>query len=329
MDRRWDRLSRRAFVVGTAGLGLLGGCGRLPGQAQPKVYRVGWLDNAGNDGWYEAFQQGMREAGYLEGQNLVLDVWHSPYDEEQSRARARELVQFAPNVIVATTSLNARAARKATDTIPIVFGVTSDPVREGLVASFARPGGNATGLSVMNTALSAKRVELLAQTVPTLGRLAIFSMDGNVTSLNIDETDAAARRLGIEPWLLEAQSERDLAGLLETAAREGAGAILALPGTRSLAARMAQLAIQHRLPMMCPQREFVEAGGLMSYGPNYVANFRRVAVYVDKILKGANPADLPIEQPMTFDFVVNMKTAQALGITFPNDIMLQVTEVIQ
>jgi putative ABC transport system substrate-binding protein len=325
-----SRLSRRQLVLGAGSAALLAGCGRLPWQQEPKVYRVGWLDTDDTSpAWYEAFQEGMRERGYVEGQNLVIEIRRGPLEAEQIRARARDLVRLSPEVIVATTPPNATMALQTTNTIPIVFGTSADPVGQGLVASLARPGGNATGLSAMGAVLSGKRVELLAGIVPSLKRLALMYRPGSREALPRDETEAAARLLGIEPLLLEAPSGQDLEGLVERAVGQGAEALLALPGTLGYAAAIAQLGLRHGLPTMGVTGEFAVAGLLMSYGPNRGALLGRAAYYVDRILKGAKPADLPVEQPMTFEFVVNMKTARELGVTFPHEVALQITEVIE
>ncbi len=318
--------------AGTAGLGLLTGCGRLPWQAEPttKVYRVGWLSTDDTTpAWYEAFQEGMRERGYVEGQNLLMEVRRGPLEPTQMRANARDLVGLSPDVIVVATPPLALVALEMTRTIPIVFGTSTDLVEQGLVESLARPGGNTTGLSGLSTPLSSKRMELLAQTVPPMTHVGLLYRPATGETMQRDETAAAARQLRIEPLILDAPSSQDLEGLLERAVHQGAGALVALPGTLGYAAQIAQLSLRHRLPTIGIQREYVVAGILMSYGQNRLAGFRRAAYYVDRILKGTKPADLPVEQPMTFDFVVNMTTARELGIMFPQEILLQVTEVVE
>jgi putative ABC transport system substrate-binding protein len=332
VERRGSRLSRRQLMVGAGSAALLAGCGRPPWQPQaPRVQRVGWLGGGWSSAWYEAFQQGMHERGYIEGQDLVIEARRAADDlgSAEMRALVTELVGLAPDVIVSSTPLWTAAAQQATTTIPIVFGISSDPIAEGFVASLSRPGGNLTGVSDLNSPLNSKRVELLAQAVPGLMRLAVLHRQETSLKRYVDETEAAARTLGIEPILLGVGSPQDFDRLFEVAAREQAKAVAMLPGTLGYANRISELATAYRLPTICPQREFVEAGGLMSYGPNFLDNFRRAAYYVDRILKGAKPADLPVEQPMRFELIVNMNTARELGITFSHEVALQITEVIE
>jgi putative tryptophan/tyrosine transport system substrate-binding protein len=222
----------------------------------------------------------MGEQGYVEGQNLLMEVQRNPFEREQIRAGASELVARRPDVIVATTPTLAAVARDATQTIPIVFAISADPIGQGLVASLARPGGNVTGLSALSTALSGKRVELLAETVRPLERLALLYQPINADRQSIDESAAAARMFGIEPVLLETAPGQHLDAQFETAVRQRADALLALPGSGEHRADLARLAAQHRLPTMGPQRDFVVAGALMSYGPSFHDSFRRAA-YLD------------------------------------------------
>jgi putative tryptophan/tyrosine transport system substrate-binding protein len=326
------RLSRRQVVqgMGAVGVGLLAGCGRLPWQTQPpRVYRVGWLHYESSPTWYEAFRQGMRDQGYVEGENLLLEARSGGGQRQHLSTLAAELARLPLDVVVAVTPADVAAMRDAANAMPIVFGIAADPVEQRLVASLARPGGQVTGLTVMASHLTGKRVELLDATVPGLARLAVLAMAEPSTGLNADEAAAAARALGIEPLALEIHSSEAIPGLFDTAAHARAGAVVALAGTRQYAPRIIEQAAEHRLPAMYPQRDFVEAGGLMSYGPDYLYNFRRIAVFVDKILKGTQPSELPVEQPMRFDFVINLRTAQALGLTIPQHVLLQATEVLQ
>jgi len=325
------QISRRQFVQGAsvAGLGLLAGCGPWPGQARPRVPSVGWLSTYPRPTWYDAFRQGLREAGLIEGENLILHTRAADGQALQLQALATELVGLPVDVLVIPTSDDVATARRADHAVPIVFGISSDPVGQGLVASFARPGGNTTGLSVMNTALSGKRLELLAGSVPNLTRVGVLLYRDRGAQIDLDETQSAARVIAIETLVLHAQSPEDLESQFQAANRQRAGAMIVLPGSSSQAAQIAVLAAQYRLPTMYPQRDFVEAGGLMSYGPNFLDSFRRAAYYVDRILKGAKPADLPVEQPREFEFIITLKTAQALSLTIPQHILLQATEVIQ
>jgi putative ABC transport system substrate-binding protein len=335
MERRRDRVSRRAFVVGAAGLGLLAGCGRLPGQAQPpaKVARVGWLSPSTVPGRFEAFQNGLRELGYAEGQNLIIEVRTTQGDTERLPALATDLVHLPVDVIVAVGSEAIEAAKIASNTIPIVFAVASDPVSTGLVDSLARPGGNVTGSTSLVPQLSGKRLELLKESVPGLSSVAyLWNPSAPSGLLNWKETEAAAQALGLRLVSVEITGEAsNLEGAFEAAVKQGAGGLASSGGpvNRVNLERTVALAAKHRLPAVYPWKDAVVRGGLMSYAANELSMAHRAAYYVDRILKGARPADLPVEQPMTFDFVVNLKAAQALGITFPNEIMLQATEVIQ
>jgi putative tryptophan/tyrosine transport system substrate-binding protein len=339
MNRLMGCLHRRQFVLGAgaAGLGLLAGCGRLPWQAQAptRVPRIGVLtlvtadpgdaDNA-------AFRQGLRDLGYTEGQNITLE-WRSPDGRiEQYPALAADLVRRSVDVIVAQGTAASGAAKQASATIPVVMAYGSDPVRAGLVASLARPGGNVTGLASLNRQLGGKRLELLRDTVPGLARVALlWNPEIAERADEFAETAAAAQALGLGLQSVELRQgghpEHAFASILQ--GRADALFVQGDPVTNRYRPEIGEFATAHGLPTMAIRRGFVEAGSLMSYGPNFADMNRRAAYYVDRILKGAKPADLPVEQPMTFDFVVNMKTAQALGITFPNEIMLQVTEVIQ
>jgi putative tryptophan/tyrosine transport system substrate-binding protein len=334
MQRRGSRLSRRAFVGSAAGLGLLAGCGRLPGQAQPsaKVFRIGFLAGGGAVGTIETFQQGLRELGYIEGQNLHMEYRFTDGIDDHFPLLAADLVALQVDIIVAVAR-GALAAKNATTTIPIVMTGMNDPVGSGVVASLRRPGGNVTGLSLMSAQLGGKRLELLKAVIPTASRVAVLWNNAipTIMATIIQEIEAAAQILGVRLIPLPLQQPDDLEPAFESAAKEDADALLAVADTLTAThlTRVVQLAAKSRLPAVYELRGFADAGGLMSYGADIRYNFHRAAYYVDRILKGASPADLPIEQPMRFEFVVNLKTAQALGITFPNEIMLQVTEVIQ
>src|SRR5215211_4844089 len=333
------RATRRQFVqgVGVAGLGLLAGCGRLPWQAQQpaKVPRIGVLgERSPPDPFHEAFRQGLRELGYIEGQNIVLEYRYAHALTDRIPERTLELLDLHIDVLVVGGGIAALAAKTRTATVPIVFTQAGEPVGSGLVASLARPGGNVTGLSnnVGTFALTGKQLELLKTAVPQVTRVAVlYNPFTPIWRTALNELREAAGPLAVELQELEVRQPAELASAFSTLAAWGAGAVLLLsdPMLGNELAQLARLAAENRLPAIYLRRDFAEAGGLMAYGPNFSDNWRRAATYVDKILKGTKPADLPIEQPMTFDFVVNLKTAQALGITFPNEIMLQVTEVIQ
>jgi putative ABC transport system substrate-binding protein len=329
-------MNRRRFVAGAgaAGLGLLAGCGRLPwqGQSSRKVPRVGTLSGAGlnaaTERNVESFRQGLRERGYLPGETILLEHRFADGRAELLPSMAAELVRLPVDILVAAGDTITLAAMEATSTVPIVMCAARDPIGNGIVDSLARPGGNVTGTSAMTDDLTGKRLELLKETVPNISRLAI--MGTKTSARQLQDAEVAARMLSVQIQHLEVSSPADFGPALETAIHQRVEALLLLvsPLIMTHAVTIAELAATHRLPAMFDRREFVDAGGLMVYGPSIAAQWYRAAYYVDRILKGTKPADLPVEQPMTFDFVVNMKTARELGITFPHEILLQVTEAI-
>jgi putative ABC transport system substrate-binding protein len=330
-------LGLRQFVqsMGLVGLGLLAGCG-LPVAAPPpaaKVHRIAFLagtpPSAENAVLVSAFRQGLRDLGYVEGQNLLLEERYAP-DPDQVAAPAAELVRLHPEVVVVPSTTVARAVQAQSVTIPIVSTGTGtgDLVADGLATSHARPGGRVTGLSRPSSLVS-KQLQLLQEVAPTLSRVAILF--NATTPLSRDPYEAAARTLGLQLQFLGVGGPGDLERVVATATHEHADALLlstgaAIPNNQT---RIAELALQSRLPSMWQQSDAVGRGGLMAYGPNRSAQFRRAAYYVDRILKGTTPADLPIEEPTTFDFVLNLQTAQALGLTIQQHVLLQITEVIQ
>jgi putative tryptophan/tyrosine transport system substrate-binding protein len=330
------RLSRRKFAVGAgaAALGLLAGCGRLPWQAEPpaRVPRIGFLRGSEGDNMYAAFEQGLQELGYVEGHNILIERRDAAGQPARHPELVAELLHLPVELLVVGGTAATRAAAEATDTIPIVMGATNDPVRQGFIASLARPGGNLTGLTQMNVQLTGKQLELLKDTVPGLARVGFLWNPALLDrAYELEETGTAAQALALRVHSLEARTLEELEGAFAAAATERVDAVFLQNGPliSGHRARIAELAIRHRLPTMAGYPEFAADGGLLGHGPNRAAQWRRAAYYVDRILKGAKPADLPVEQPMTFDFVVNMKTARELGITFPPEILLQVTEVIQ
>jgi putative tryptophan/tyrosine transport system substrate-binding protein len=336
MERRWSRWSRRAFVVGAAGLGLVAGCGRLPWQAQPpKVYRMGYLapvNETVDAPRFDALRGGLRDLGWIEGQNLIIERRLAEGQAERLPALAAELAQLQPDVVLTLGEPGARAMKQATNTIPIVFAAHGDPVGTRLVASFAHPGGNVTGVSEMAPELAGKRVELLKLAIPTAARIgAIWNAGDQAMAREYGEALVGAEALGIELQNLGIRAPEDVDGAYQAALDghlDGVVVILDSLIVRSRD-RLVELSTRSRVPTISGDSTFAAAGGLMAYGPNIVRQFQRAAYYVDRILKGAKPADLPVEQPMLFDFVVNLKTARELGLIFPNEIMLQVTEVIQ
>jgi len=280
----------------------------------------------------EAFLEGMRALGYVEGQNLVLEYRGAEGQLERLPTLAAELVQLKPEVIVTQGTPAALAAQHATTTIPIVMVGVGDPVGSGLVASLARPGGNVTGLASVSSELVGKQLEFLKEVLPMVSRVAILWNPANpVHAVNVRAADVAAQRLGVQLYPMEASGPEAFASAFAAMTRAHVGALLVLGDAMVFEhrRRFAELAATSRLPTMHNIRPFVEAGGLMAYGPNTPDIRRRAAVYVDKILKGAKPADLPVEQPTKFDLVINLKTAEALGLTIPPTLLFQADEVIR
>jgi putative tryptophan/tyrosine transport system substrate-binding protein len=328
--------TRRQLVqgAGAVGLGLLAGCGRVPGQTpEPApVRRIGWLSlrpAAGSLRLLEAFRQGLQELGYIESKHILIEPRYADGHTTRLPALAAELVQHPVDVLLAE-GVTALAAQDVTRTLPIVMVYSRDPVADGLVASLARPGGNVTGLGVFNRQLAPKRLELLRETLPGLSRVAyLWDRVGRpevVTAL--EAVEGPAQALGLHLLSLELREPGDLDAAIQAASREGAEA-LSVAGALAGDRRVIALAAQHRLPAIYPAAALVRDGGLMSYAPNDDALYQRAAYYVDRILKGSPPADLPVEQPMRFDFVINLRTAQTLGLTLPPHVLLQATEVIQ
>ena len=278
----------------------------------------------------DAFQDGMRDLGYVEGRNVTFEVRYAEGWPARLQSLAADLVRLKVDLIVAGGGASgAQAAQLATRTIPVVVPVVTDPVGAGLVTSLARPGGNITGLSMQNTEITAKRLELLKYTFPKVARVAVLYDSGTLEQLR--RTEVAGRALGIQLQALEAGRAEDFERLFEAAKDERADALVIVASSFFYAHRrqLVELAAKHRVIAVYEHREFSDAGGLMSYGPNLVDMYRRAAVYVDKILKGAKPGDLPIEQPTKFELVINLKTAKALGLTIPQSVLLRADEVIQ
>jgi len=309
----------------------------LVGEAQQagKMPRIGVLAGSllsTNPARIKAFREGLGELGYVEGKSIVIE-WRFLEDKgDRLPALAVELTRLKVDVLVAFGPASTQAAKEATNTIPIVMAQVNDPIGAGFVASLARPGGNITGLSVMAPELSGKKLELLKEIVPKLSRVAVFgtsTLPGNAQS--VKETELAAKTLGLQLQYLGVEDPKDLDTAFRNAVSWRAHAMIFLQsrvfGSRRKA--LVELAVKNRLPAIYPQREYVEAGGLMSYGPSFNDLFRRAATYVDKILKGAKPADLPVEQPTKFELVVNLKTAKALGLTIPPSVLLQADRVIE
>ncbi len=303
-------------------------------EAQPagKAARIGILSSADSPGW-EAFRQGMRELGYVEGRNVAVESRWSGGKTEQLPDLAAELVRLKVDVIVVSAPQPTAAVKAATTTIPVVFVAVADPVRVGIVSSLARPGGNITGFATLvPEGFIAKNLELLKEVVPRASRVAVLVNPANeMHRVSYPQSAAAADALKLRLQIVEARGPDELESAFEAATRGRAEAIHVYgdPITFIHRARIAELAATSRLPAMYLWRDSVEAGGLMSYGPNLPNLFRRAAGYVDKILKGAKPADLPVQQPTTFELVINMKTAKGLGLAIPPSVLLRADRVIE
>jgi ABC-type uncharacterized transport system substrate-binding protein len=327
--------TRRAFL-GTLAGGLLTGPRAAAGQPAGKVYRVGYLtagSATANPGVLDAFRQGLRELGWVEGQNIIMEYRSAEGRFDRLPDLAAELVRLKVDVIVAAPTPAALAARKATGSVPIVGVSLTSPVELGLIASLARPGGNITGVSYsVGADIFGKDLELLKEVVPKVRRVAVLSNpDGPSQPLTISNINAAARSLGLQLQLVGARGPGDFDGAFAAMAKERAGALFVVtdPVFIPHRAQIVNLAAKNRLPSIFTQRADVEAGGLISYGPNFADMYRRAATYVDKILRGAKPADLPVEQPTKFELVINLKTAKALGLTIPQSLLGRADEVIQ
>ncbi len=327
-------MERRAFVL-TVGIGLLAAPLSLAAQQPQRVPRVGYLFSftpaEGRHLW-EACRQGLRELGYVEGQNIVLEPRWADGRHERLPELAADLVRLKVDVLVSAATPASQAAKAATSSIPIVIVAVGEPVKTGLVASLARPGGNVTGLSLLTTELSGKRLELLADIVRNIPRVAaLMNPDNPITAVFLAETRDAARRLGVQLQPLQARNPGEIEQAFNTATMERAGALIVFddPVIWSYRAQIVAHAAKRRLPVMYGFRDFVDEGGLMSYGPDRVNHYRRTAIYVDKILRGARPADLPVEQPTKFELIVNVTTAKALGLTIPPSLLLRVDQVIE
>jgi putative ABC transport system substrate-binding protein len=325
-------MDRRTFL-GTLAGGLLATPLAVETQQARTSWRIGVLTPApGPSHLFEAFQQGLRELGYVEGRNIVMEYRFAHGNIEALPELARDLVSLKVDVIVIDGTAAGHAAKQATTTIPIVMAAISDPVRSGIIGSLARPGGNITGLTLLAPELSVKRLELLKQALPRAIRLGVLWVAANPNGRFLfQDTEVAARSLRLEARPLEIEGIGGLRSALPAAAREKIQALIVLPDVVLFNNRAAivKLAADHRLPAIYEERAFVKDGGLMSYGLSISESFYRAASYVDKILKGAKPADLPVEQPTKFELVINLKTAKALGLTIPQSLLQRADEVIQ
>ena len=304
-------------------------------QQAKKIPRIGYLSAASASSqvtYLEAFRQGLRELGYSEGKNIVIEERYAEGKRDRLSEFAAELVRLKIDIIVTGGPTVTRAAKQATATITIVMAYDIDPVGNGFVANLAHPGGNITGLSSLGPELSGKQLELLKEIVPKLSRVAVLgnsTQPGNAQSLR--ETEAAAREFKVQLQYLDVLGPKDIENAFRAAAKARTDAILVL-GNPFLGAhrkQISELAVKNRLPAIYPQSEFVEGGGLMTYAASRTDLFRRTAAYVDKILKGAKPADLPVEQPKKFEFIVNLKAAKQIGLTIPPNVLARADRVIK
>jgi putative ABC transport system substrate-binding protein len=316
-------------------LALLTTPGAAEAQQPGKVYRVGFLGNStaaleGN--LVEPFREGLRDLGYIEGRNILIEYRWADGKYERFPALIAELAALKVDVIVTAGTPAALAVKKTTPSIPLVMAAVGDPIGVGLVASLARPGGNVTGLSAIAPELEGKRLELLREVVPKLSHIAVlWNPDNPFQAGSLKETKTAAQVLGIKVQLLGVRVSEEFPAAFAAILKERPGALLVLADRIFLhnRARIVGFEATHRLPGVYAYPELVEAGGLMSFGPSYAGMHRRAAYYVDKILKGAKPGDLPVEQPTKFDFIINLKTAKALGLTIPPSLLLRADQVIE
>jgi putative tryptophan/tyrosine transport system substrate-binding protein len=329
-------VDRRAFI-GTLAGGLLAAPLAAEAQQAAKAARIGFLgfNLAPNPHLLEAFRQGLRDLSYVEGRNVVIEYRDAEGKPERLPPLAADLVALKVDVIVAPSTPAALAAKQATRTLPIVFIGGDDPITDGLVTSVAQPGGNVTGLSNLSPELVGKRLELLTQVVPGVSRVAVLWQPGGQGERTdkdmLKAADVSARALGVRPQVVEVRGPTDIDRAFSdmTRARAGALTVLGNPMLFNERRRLVDLAAKNRLPTVYGLREFVDAGGLIAYGPDRADMWRRAATYVDKILKGVKPGDLPVEQPTKFELVINLKTAKALGLTIPQSLLQRADQVIE
>ena len=329
-------MDRRTFLIGS--LVVFAASSAAEAQQTGKVYRIGYLGPANASSWASfiaALRQGLRELGYEEDKNLIIEYRWAEEDLDRLPELASELVRLKVDLIVTDGTPGSRAAKQATTTIPVVMAAVGDPVRSGLVASLARPGGNLTGNSIVEFDLILKRLELVREVIPNASRLGFLYVPGTQIGAAAEAgargVDDAAGSLGMRVHRFGIREPTDLASALATMVNERTEALIVRSDALLVVhyGEIARLAVQRRLPTVGSAEQFVEAGGLFAYGVNVVETYRHAAVYVDKILRGAKPADLPIEQPTKYVLAVNLKTAKALGITIPQSLLLRADKVIQ
>jgi putative tryptophan/tyrosine transport system substrate-binding protein len=329
---RRSGISKSFFRVALSAM-LLAFCVSAEAQQAGKIFRIGFLDNStasGSAGLLEVFQQELRKLGWIEGKNITIEYRFADQKNERLPELAADLVRLKVDLIVTSGGPTPFAAKGATTTIPIVMTTSTNPVGEGLVASLARPGGNVTGFAGIASELNTKRLEILKDAVPRLTRVGIMRQPGAATQWKEIRPAALALKLKLE----EIETQPDAKGLesaFQTAKQKQVGAIITNTGRRFFAERkrIVELATKYRLPTIYPQKEFVDEGGLMSYGADFDDQYRRAAVYVDKILKGAKPADLPVQQATKFEFVINLRAAKQIGLTIPVRVLERANRVIR
>ena len=312
-------------------------CGSASAQQPGKIFRIGFLDSSTASGMavmVDAFRQGLRDLGYIEGKNILVEYrFAESQGDKRVKELAADLVRLKVDLIVVTGPNAGLAAKNATATIPIVMANAGDPVGAGLVASLARPGGNVTGLSGLTPELNSKRLEILKDAIPKLSRVGLLRQPrGVLGDLQLGELRPAAVALKLNLEEIETQADpKGLESAFQIAKQKRVDAIMPTTATRFFAARkrIVELAGKYRLPAVYPQKEFVDEGGLMSYGADYVDLYRRAAGYVDKIFKGAKPADLPVQQATKFEFVINLKAAKQIGLTIPVEVLAKANQVIK
>jgi putative ABC transport system substrate-binding protein len=325
-------MDRRAFLVGS--LKLVAAARVSEGQ-QVRGHRIGFISSASSSAMAArdgAFRQGLRALGYVVGENITIEYRWADGKNERLPDFAAELVNLKLDIIVTHGVVATRAVKQASITVPIVIAAADDPVAAGLVPSLARPGGNITGLTIITPELTGKRLELLKETLPGRTRVGVLWNPGNpVSELELRKTEAAARSLGLQLQSFGVRDPSEFASAFSSMKTERAGALFMLADAMFFGQRkaIADLAASNRLPLFAHLREFADAGGLMAYGPNVVDIHRRAAYFVDKILKGAKPGDLPIEQPTKFELIINLKTAKALNVTIPPSLLLRADQVIE
>ena len=338
VSSQWSGVSKSVFCIMLCAM-LFALCASAEAQQPAKVPRIGYLSRTGdskNPGFQvEGFRQGLRDVGYIEGKNIRVEYRYIEGKSDSIPSLVAELVQLKVDVLVLGPLPAIRAAKQATKTIPIVMVTTQDPVGAGFVDSLARPGGNITGLTTLQRELSGKRLELLKEAVPGISRVAalvnVTQLSGGIVN-DFQWYEAPARALKIQLQLLEVRdSNPDFDAAFQAAAKGRASALITVSGSLfdHYIKRFADLAIKNRLPSMHEVSRYVEAGGLMSYSADDAESYRRVAYFVDRILKGAKPADLPVEQPTKFEFVINLKTAKQIGLTIPPDVLARATKIIK